>query len=151
MKLYDKYFPEESRKQIEAAIGVAEKKTSGEIRLFIENQCKEDVLDRAAFVFTEMKMDETAERNGVLFYLAIESRKFAILGDAGINTKVPADFWNQIKEEMQKYLKTHEFVAGLVTGIRMAGEALEKYFPYQNGDTNELSDEIVFGDRRKKK
>ena len=141
----EKYFTEEIRKGVNAAIAAAEKRTSGEIRLFIENNCIGDVLDRAAFLFKELKMDATKERNGVLFYLAMKSQKFAILGDAGINTKVPKDFWLDIKIEMQNYFVKEEFSGGLVKGITMAGEALQKYFPYLKEDKNELSDEIVFG------
>ena len=139
------YFTEDIRSRINAAIAAAEKKTSGEIRLFIENSCAGEVLDRAAFLFKELKMDATKERNGVLFYLAMKTQKFAILGDSGINSKVPKDFWLDIKVEMQNFFVKEEFSAGLVKGITMAGDALEKYFPYSAGDKNELSDEIVFG------
>jgi len=141
----DKYFTEEIRSSVNAAVSAAEKKTSGEIRLFVENHCAGEVLDRAAFLFKELKMDATNEHNGVLFYLAMKSQKFAILGDAGINSKVPHDFWLDIKVEMQNYFVKEEFAAGLVKGITMAGEALQKYFPYLKEDKNELSDEIVFG------
>ena len=141
----EKYFTEDVRKSVNDAIASAEKQTSGEIRLFIENNCLVDVLDRAAFLFKELKMDATAERNGVLFYLAMKSRKFAILGDAGINSRVPADFWEHIKSEMQKHFVKEDFSRGLTIGISMAGEALKKYFPYAKGDKNELSDDIVFG------
>jgi len=141
----EKYFTEEIRSRINTAIAAAEKKTSGEIRLFIENTCSGEVLDRAAFLFKELKMDATNERNGVLFYLAMKTQKFAILGDSGINSKVPKDFWLDIKVEMQNFFVKDEFSAGLVKGITMAGDALQKYFPYEAGDKNELSDEIVFG------
>lgn len=141
----ESYFTEAVRKDVNEAIVEAEKKTSGEIRLFIENNCAGDVLDRAAFLFKELKMHETQEHNGVLFYLAMKSQKFAILGDSGINSRVPKDFWLDIKVEMQNYFVKEEFAPGLVKGITMAGEALQKYFPYVKGDKNELSDEIVFG------
>jgi uncharacterized membrane protein len=142
----EKSFNEQQRLDIQRAIAEAEKNTSGEIRLFIEDTCKEDVLDRAAFIFKELKMHETADRNGVLFYLAMKSQKFAILGDAGINEKVGNDFWNEIKRTMLHHFSTGQFTEGLDKGIRMAGEALSKHFPYKGGDdVNELSDEIVFG------
>src|SRR5690349_14000159 len=98
-----KLFTKERREDIVAAIAEAEKQTSGEIRLFIEDNCKEDVLDRAAFIFKELKMHETHLRNGVLFYLAMNSQKFAILGDTGIHSKVHKDFWHEIKYEMQQH------------------------------------------------
>jgi uncharacterized membrane protein len=90
-------------------------------------------------------MDATEERNGVLFYLAMKSHKFAILGDAGINSKVPKDFWEAIKGQMQNHFVTGDFSKGLTVGINMAGEALRTYFPYVKDDKNELSNDIVFG------
>ena len=141
----EQYFKETHRKEVNDAIAAAEKKTSGEIRLFIEDTCKDDVLDRAAFLFHQLKMDATKERNGVLIYLAMKSHKFAIIGDAGINAKVPPDFWNNIKAAMQNHFTVGEYSKGLETGIHMAGDALQKFFPYLGSDTNELSDDIVFG------
>ncbi len=84
-------------------------------------------------------------RNGVLFYLAIEDRKFAILGDAGINARVPSDFWDATKELMVEKFKLGLMAEGLIAGILMAGEQLKSHFPYQQDDVNELSDEISFG------
>ena len=138
-------FSEDKRTEILHAIAEAEKHTSGEIRLYVENNCKGDVLDRAAFIFKELNMHETKERNGVLFYLAVKSQKFAILGDAGIHSKVHKDFWHDIKLAMKHHFTEGDFVTGLCEGIRMAGEALSKHFPYRDGDVNELPDEIVFG------
>src|SRR4051812_14523000 len=140
-------FLDQEREQILTSIKDAEKKTSGEIRLFIEETCEENVLDRAAFIFKELKMHETKQRNGVLFYLAMKSRKFAILGDTGIHSSVHKDFWHDIKLEMEHHFTEGDFVTGLNKGIRMAGEALQKKFPYQKGDANELPDDIMFGNR----
>lgn len=111
----DGRFTDAEHRQILDAIGAAERLTSGEIRLFVEDVCGENVLDRAAYIFHELKMDRTAERNGVLFYLALEARQFAILGDAGINRKVPEDFWHSIKLEMEHRFALGEFVTGLST------------------------------------
>ncbi len=140
-----KYFSEENKLQITNAIRVAETNTSGEIRVHIEKHCKEDVLDRAAFIFEKLKMHKTELRNGVLFYLAIEDHKFAILGDSGINQKVPDNFWEEIKEEMARNFREGNFTEGLSSGVRKAGEQLKQHFPYQQDDVNELSDEISFG------
>jgi len=137
------YFTEQRLGEITLAIKDAEKDTSGEIRLYVEDKCKEDVLDHSAFLFGELKMHETDLRNGVLFYLAMQDHKFAILGDAGINSKVEDDFWDHIKDAMKTEFAKGEFAVGLENGIRMAGEALAKYFPYSNDDVNELSDEII--------
>lgn len=140
-----KYFTEQDKLQITNAIRVAETNTSGEIRLHVENKCPGDVLDRAAYIFEKLEMHKTELRNGVLFYLAVEDRKFAILGDAGINRKVNDDFWESTKEKVIVHLKDGNYAHGLVDGIMMAGEQLKAHFPYQKNDVNELSDEISFG------
>ena len=140
-----KYFTEEDKLQITNAIRVAETNTSGEIRVHIEKHCKEDVLDRAAFIFEKLKMHKTELRNGVLFYVAIEDHKFAILGDVGINQKVPDDFWEEIKSDVFEKFKDAKYAEGLAEGIIKAGEQLKAHFPYQDDDVNELSDEISFG------
>lgn len=146
-----KYFSEENKLQITNAIRVAETNTSGEIRVHIEKQCKGDVLDRAAYLFEKLEMHRTQLRNGVLFYLAIEDHKFAILGDAGINQKVPENFWEEIKIDMASKFRDGKFTDGLSVGIKKAGEQLKQHFPYQNDDINELSDEISFGTDKEEK
>lgn len=140
-----KFFTEEQKKQITDAIKDAELNTSGEIRLHVEKKCKINVLDRAAYIFDKLKMQKTELRNGVLFYLAIEDRKFAILGDAGINAVTLENFWDEIKDIVLDFFKEGKHAEGLAKGIRMAGEALKEHFPYQKDDINELSNEISFG------
>ncbi|MCK9207781.1 MAG: TPM domain-containing protein [Salinivirgaceae bacterium] len=135
----------EQKTRITEAIKAAELDTSGEIRLHIESSCSVDVLDRAAYIFSHLDMHKTKERNGVLFYLALDNHQFAILGDAGINHKVPANFWDTIKETMLADFKDGKMADGIEKGIRMAGEQLKAHFPYQSDDVNELSDEISYG------
>jgi uncharacterized membrane protein len=139
------FFSEQEQAAIVAAIKEAEKNTSGEVQVHLENHCKDDVLDRAADVFRILKMHETKLRNGVLFYLAIKDKKFAILGDAGINSKVPENFWNDIKSMMQTKFREGKFTEGLCQGIIQAGQQLKVHFPYLKDDVNELSDDISFG------
>ena len=91
-------------------------------------------------------MHKTDSRNSVLFYLALNNRKFAIIGDYGINTKVPENFWNEIKKLLEKHFSEGKFTEGLVNGILMAGLQLKEYFPYQKNDINELPDDISFDD-----
>ena len=140
-----KFFTQKDQDLIVEAIREAEKNTSGEIRVHIESKCKEDVLDHAAYFFEKLEMHETQLRNGVLIYLAIDHRKFAILGDVGINQVTPDNFWDEIKENMLNHFRENKFTEGLITGIRMIGDALKANFPYQSDDVNELSDEISFG------
>ncbi|MCE5344694.1 MAG: TPM domain-containing protein [Bacteroidales bacterium] len=138
------FFTKEQQAQILASVREAEKETSGEIRVHIETFCREDVLDRAAWVFRKLGMQKTAERNGVLFYLAVSDKKFAIIGDAGINSKVPAGFWDEISLLLQKKFKEGKFADGLSEGIILAGKQLKTHFPYSTDDVNELSDDISF-------
>jgi uncharacterized membrane protein len=138
-------FTPEAGKRITEAIVYAEKQTSGEVRLHVEKKCSIDPFDRATKVFRNLKMHRTDLHNGVLIYLAVESRKFAIIGDSGIDKAVPADFWNTTKTLMQGYFEKGEIIEGLVKGISMAGEQLKTHFPLQSGDRNELSNDISFG------
>ncbi len=144
-----KFFTPEQKKQITDAIRDAELNTSGEIRLHVEKNCRIDVLDRAAYIFRKLKMHKTEKRNGVLFYLALNDRKFAILGDADINAVTPDNFWDDIKEEVLSHFSENHYADGLARGIRMAGKALQEKFPYQSDDVNELSNEISFGKEEK--
>lgn len=129
------------------AIQEAERNTSGEVRVHIEDLCEGNVLDRATRVFAYLHMHQTKLRNGVLFYVALKSRKFAVLGDAGINAVVPPNFWEEINRTVVAEFKEGKYAQGLSKGIRMAGEQLKAYFPYagEHADINELSDDISFG------
>jgi uncharacterized membrane protein len=139
------WISEGEEKALVQAIEEAERMTSGEIRIHIEAICKEDVLDRAASVFAELNMHRTQLRNGVLIYLAIDSRKFAIIGDGGINAVVPEGFWDATKYKMQEFFSRKEFAAGLIYGATEAGKHLKAHFPFQRNDNNELSNEISYG------
>lgn len=143
----EKLFTSEDRARIIGAIVEAEKITSGEIQVHIENHCRIDVLDRAAEVFETLKMYQTKDRNGVLFYLAVADHRFAVLGDAGINQVVGADFWETTKAHLEAQFRAGQFTEGLIQGIQEAGKVLASHFPYQgDSDQNELPDEISFGD-----
>jgi uncharacterized membrane protein len=130
-----------------AAIRQAEVTTSGEIRVHLEDTCPTpEPLDRAAQVFAELSMHKTAQRNGVLFYLAWQSRQFAVIGDSAINAAVPDDFWEATKEAVLSQFRSENYVAGLEKGIKLVGEQLQRYFPYdRHTDENELDDSISFG------
>ena len=135
---------EEDQRVVEA-IRQAERNTSGEIKVHIENRCKGDVEQRSLFIFDKLKLNETQLRNGVLIYLAIKDHKFAILGDKGINDVVEEGFWNDVKDLMLSHFKEGRFAEGLEQGIQRCGEKLKAYFPYQLDDINEVSDEISYG------
>src|SRR5476651_1868582 len=123
-------FNDDEQQRIRAAIEDAEKHTSGQIRVCVEKTCSEDVLDRAAKYFHKLEMHKTKLRNGVLIYLATVDRKFAIIGDAGINKVVPDGFWDDAKEAMLAQFKFGNLVEGITTGVAMAGEHLQRFFPH---------------------
>lgn len=133
-----------------AAIKQAEVTTSGEIRVHLEDTCPTpEPLDRAAQVFADLAMHKTAQRNGVLFYMAWESRQFAVIGDIGINSMVPDDFWETTKETVLQLFRAERYVSGLEQGVRMVGEQLQRYYPYNAAtDKNELDDSISYGDSK---
>jgi uncharacterized membrane protein len=139
-------FNEEEQQRIRTAIEDAEKHTSGQLRVCIEKTCSENVLDRAAKYFHQLDMHKTKLRNGVLIYVATVDRKFAIIGDAGINKAVPANFWDDTKEDMLQHFKFGNLVEGIVTGLEISGNHLQKYFPHQTDANNELPDDIAFMD-----
>ena len=141
------FFSKEQKEDIRIAILNAELDTSGEIRVHIEDSHTGEVLDRAAYLFKKLGMHKTEKRNGVLFYLAVRNRKFAVLGDAGINTVVPENFWDDVKSVLLNNFREGQFTEGLIEGITMVGTKLKEHFPYQRGDVNELSDEISFGEK----
>ena len=139
-------FTDEEQQRIRTAIEDAEKHTSGQLRVCIEKKCAGEVLDRAAKYFHQLNMHQTKQRNGVLIYVATVDRKFAIIGDAGINKAVPEGFWDDAKEDMLQHFKYGNLVDGIVTGLAIAGNHLQKYFPHQTHGSNELSDDIAFMD-----
>ncbi len=136
------FFTNKEKEQIMAAIAEAEKCTSGEIRVHIEAGTGKEPIVRAKEVFEKLGMVKTDLRNGVLIYLAAKDRRFAIIGDQGIDRVVPANFWEETKEEMGLLFKEGRFVDGVSCGIRSVGQHLAVHFPYKCGDVNELSNEI---------
>lgn len=139
-------FSESERLAIKDAIAQAEKGTSGEIRVFIDDHCSDvNPLDKAAFTFEQLEMHKTDLRNGVLIYLSIKDHKLAIIGDKGINELVPENFWESTRDIIINSLKTGNITAGIINGIEEAGRVLRQHFPFDNNDTNELSNDVVFG------
>ena len=139
------FFNKTQQHEIQEAIAQAEHNTSGEIRVHIERSCKGEPVECAVKVFEKLKMHETVLKNGVLFYLSVKDRKFAVIGDKGINDVVPPDFWDTIKEKMLSNFIKNNFTEGLCEGIKLAGTKLKEHFPFQKNDTNELPNEISFG------
>lgn len=145
MSKVEDFLTKEEERDIVEAIRMAEKETSGEIRVHIEKTTSIDAFDRAMEVFHLLEMDKTELKNGVLIYVAVKDKTFVICGDQGINEVVSNDFWNSTKEIMVSHFKKGDFKQGLIEGISKAGNELKLYFPYLQGDTNELSNEISKG------
>jgi uncharacterized membrane protein len=145
MSKVEDFLSKAEEQEIIEAIRKAEVNTSGEIRVHIEKTSETDAFNRALEVFHYLKMDNTKEQNGVLIYVAVKDKTFVIYGDKGINDVVPTNFWDSTKDIMQSHFKSGNFKQGLVEGILKAGEELEKHFPWQRDDINELTDEISKG------
>jgi uncharacterized membrane protein len=139
------HLSEDQQSEVLLAIKQAELKTSGEIRVHVESHCEGHPVDRAKVLFYQLGMDKTDLQNGILLYLAIKDRKYAIIGDKAIDAKVPLEFWETIRDEMRPILAKNEFSRALVLGVNRVGEALIESFPFQKGDINELTNDISFG------
>lgn len=131
---------------VEKAISEAELKTSGELRVHIESKCSGDVMDRASVVFSALKMHKTQARNGVLIYLSTEDRKFAILGDGGINGVVEDGFWQSTYDIALPLLSEGRWTEALCSTLHSCGEQLKAHFPFQEGDVDELENTVSWGD-----
>ena len=145
-----KFFTESEQLRLREAIAAAEARTSGEIRLHLERDVPTkapvsgDAYLRAREVFEQLGMHRTADRNGVLVYLATRSRRFAVLGDERLHERVGEAFWTGIRDLMTSHFKDDRFVEGLAEGIALIGEQLRENFPHLDDDVNELSDEISY-------
>jgi len=141
------FFTEEEKLQIVEAVRKAERTTSGEVRVFVENRCSYmDAIDRAKEIFVDLKMNETADRNAVLVYIAMKDHQLAVFGDEGIHSKLGNDYWNAEVRKMISNFNKENYADGIKEVVTDIGEALTQLFPYNNDtDKNELPDDIVFG------
>lgn len=140
------FFTAGQQKLMVEAIQEAEKNTSGEVRVFVESKCNYvDPVDRAKEIFFSLKMDQTKDRNAVLFYLAMEDKQLALFADEGIYQRLGAQYWNDEVRKIVGSFKKNNHIQGICTVISDIGVALQTEFPYQSDDKNELPDEIIFG------
>lgn len=139
-----KFFNEKEEAAIIKSIQEAEQNTSGEIRVHLHEAIDKSLMQDAKTAFRKMGMQKTLARNGVLIFLVPAEKKFAILGDKGINEVVPDDFWEGVKDKMQHFFRRGLFAEGVCAGIEQVGAQLGVYFPYQSNDKNELSNEISY-------
>jgi uncharacterized membrane protein len=137
------FFSKLDSDRIVAAIADAEKRSSGEIRVHVTSRKPSNLEERARRRFELLGMTRTAERNGVLIYIAPKLRRFQILGDSGIHEKCGDDFWKDTAAAMEARFRRGDFTEGVVHGIGKVGEVLAAHFPRKAGDVNELPDEVT--------
>lgn len=142
MPTLEKFLTTAEEAEIIAAIRQAELKTSGEIRVHLEQDCKADVYKHALEVFHWLKMDNTKLQNSVLIYVAINKKQFVIYGDKGINNVVEANFWDSVKNHIEIQFKQGNFKQGIINGVLEAGKAMAEHFPWQHTDVDELPNTI---------
>ena len=130
---------------IDQTIKAFEKRTSGELVVSFQLVSRGDPYREGRRIFKRLKLHRTRERNAVLVVIFLNSRKFAVLGDQGIDEKVPTGFWDQTVSTMGAHFREQHYREGLVEGIRLLGGQLAEHFPYREDDVDELSDEVRFG------
>ena len=145
MPYIEDFLSNNEEQEIIEAIRIAERETSGEIRVHIEQQCDVDIHERALEVFHYLKMDNTIQKNGVLLYVAVDNKAFVIFGDQGINNVVETNFWNSTRDKIASQFKKGQFKSGIIDGIIESGKVLSEHFPWHHGDRNELDNTISKG------
>lgn len=141
----EEWLTREELDRVRDAVRIAEKRTSGEIRVHLDVAIMEEVLDHAAYVFKDLGMAETEARNGVLIYVSVPGRKVAVIGDVAIHAKLGDTYWHDVLEVILGHFRQDNFCDGLCAGVELLGEKLREHFPYQRDDVNELSDDVSFG------
>ena len=149
MKIFKQkdFFTKEQNQRLVDAIKIAEKETSGEIRLFVESKSNfKEPVDRAREIFFKLKMDKSEQHNATLIYVAVKNRQAVVFGDDGIHRAVGEKYWQDVLAKMLLHFRQEKLVDGICNGIEELGQALKYYFPYdKNTDKNVLPDEIVLG------
>jgi uncharacterized membrane protein len=145
MQTTKSYFTKKQQGDIKQAILNAELDTSGVIRVHIENECEGDVTERAENLFKRFRLHKSDTRNNVLFYMVLQDRKFAIVGDTGINKYVPKNFKKEINKKMLSHLKEDNVTEGICEGVKLTGQILKKHFPHRTDNVDELADMLSFG------
>ena len=138
----EEFLPERDRSGVSTAIATAERGTSAEVRVHLDEHCEDEELDRAAFLFTHLDMHRTALRNGVLLYVNVSDRRVAVIGDTGIHQRVGQSFWDDVLELVRMHFIGGRYAEGIIAGVGRIGEKLREHFPRMSDDRNELSDEV---------
>ncbi len=139
-----KLLSKEEEDRLIKAIELAEKQTSGEIRVHIEKESKEEAVTACVAKFHELEMQNTKQRNAILFYLAYKSKSFAVWGDEGIHEIVKDEFWKSITDSAIEHFRESDYITGLEKAIGLCGEQLKQHFPLQHDDKDELPNQISY-------
>jgi uncharacterized membrane protein len=130
---------------VAGAIAAAETKTSAEIRVHLDDHCAGEAMAKAVTVFERLGMHRTAERHGVLIYVAIEDRKLAVLGDQGIHARLGQAYWDRLVQDVLAHFREERPRDGLLHAVAEVGAALRRHFPRRPDDVNELPDQLSIG------
>jgi uncharacterized membrane protein len=141
----EEFLDDAGRAAVARAVGEAEQRTSAEIRVHLEDHIEEDILDHAAFVFTELGMQHTRERNGVLICISVADRLIGVVGDVGIDRVVPPGYWRDVVELLQRHFTEGRHADGLCEAVRFVGTKLAQHFPRRADDRNELDNAVSMG------
>jgi len=125
-----------------AAIVRAEKKTSGQIRVFVSHHKVVNAVSAAQRHFLRLGMDRTRGHNAVLIFVAPKSRQFAIIGDQAVHERCGEEFWKRVAGEMTEYFRQSQWTRAIVHGVATAGSVLAEHFPSEPGGGNELPDRV---------
>ncbi|EJL71011.1 TPM domain-containing protein [Chryseobacterium populi] len=126
------------------AIQAAEKHSTGEIRVHIDSTTENHNAETAFEVFKKLCMNNTADRNAVLFHVNFEQKYLTIIGDVGIHEKVYQSFWDHLHDYITSEFAKGNYFKALKSAILETGIELKKYFPVKGENPNQLSNEITF-------
>jgi uncharacterized membrane protein YgcG len=140
----DRLITPEERNRLLDKIAIIEKRSSGEVRIHVENRRVKDPLQAARRVFTSLGMSATRRRNGVLVFLSLPSRSFAIVGDEGIDQVTPPEYWDGLRDTLAARFASGEYCEGLLEILDRVETVLAEHFPYERGDVDELPDDISY-------
>lgn len=141
----ERHFSSAVMRRIEDAIAGSEKTHLGEIRFAVESNLpfldivrKKSAQQRAVEVFSQLRVWDTEQNNGVLIYLLLADHDFEILADRGVHHHVGTLGWQRISHEMEALFRQGRFEAGVLHGITQISNLLIKHYPVAGKNDDEL-------------
>lgn len=102
------------------------------------------VRERAVRAFFEKRLYKTKDENGILIFISLFERKVWILGDRGVDRKIPHEIWQTYARELSTGIREGHACAALCAGIGKCGALLAEHFPKVADDLNELPDDLIY-------